>query len=249
LRSNIGTAPGGPQTPSVKPPHTPFNSPPLRRLLAGWAAEAPAGRLPAAGLGDGVAERLGQWLAWTDAVELSQVLNQPPAPVADGATGATPVSVLAQALARLQADQARQIGADPVYLPGNDAGALDAGDDLAPYRRAAQARQRSMAAAVAPLRTRLRAALAAGSPAQARLAALDATLDAALAGRERAALHSVVAQIERRARRLRAGSPPGTTDWRPRFHHDMQQALLAELDLRLQPLHGLLDALRQEAGA
>lgn len=245
MRSNIGTAPGGPHTAPHTPPHTPFHSPPLRRLLAGWAAEAPAGRAPAAGPGDGIAERLGQWLAWTDAVDLSAALNQPPAPVADGAMGAPPAAVLAQALARLQADQARQIGTDPVYLPGHATGALD-DDDLAPYRRAAQARQRAMAAAVAPLRTRLRAALAAGSPAQAQLAALDATLEAALAGRERTALHSVVAQIERRARALRADS---ATDWRIRFHHDMQQALLAELDLRLQPLHGLLDALRPETAA
>jgi hypothetical protein len=234
LRSNIGTAPGG--------PHTPFNSTPLRRLLAGWAAAAPT---TGTGTGEGVAERLGHWLAWTDAVDLSAALNQPPAPTADGATGAPPVAVLAQALAKLQADQARLISTDPVYLPGNGTGALD-DDDLAPYRRAAQARQRAMAAAVTPLRARLRAALAAGSPAQAQLAALDATLEAALTGRERTALAGVVGQIERRARTLRASA---ATDWRTRFHHDMQQTLLAELDLRLQPLHGLLDALREEATA
>lgn len=256
MRSNTRTAPGGPQeaphtpphTPPHKPPHTPFNSPPLRRLLAGWAAEARTGRVPAGGRSDAIAERLGQWLAWTDAVELSAALNQPPPPTADGAAGAPPTAVLAQALARLQADQARQVTTDPVYLPGNGTGLLD-DDDLAPYRRAAQARQRAMAAAVAPLRARLRAALAAGTPAQAQLAALDATLDAALAGRERAALHSLVGWIERRAQALRPGNAGGTSEWRPRFHHDMQQALLAELDLRLQPLHGLLDALRPETAA
>lgn len=245
MRSNTRTAPGGPNETPHTPPQTPFNSTPLRRLLAGWAAEAPAGRAPATESGDAVAERLGQWLAWTDAVELSTALNQPPAPTADGATGAPPTAVLAQALARLQADQARQISTDPVYLPGNGTGALD-DDHLAPYRRAGQARQRAMAAAVVPLRTRLRAALAAGSPAQAQLAALDATLDAALAGRERTALAGVVGWIEQRARALRTG---GAADWRTRFHHDMQQALLAELDLRLQPLLGLLDALQQEATA
>ena len=249
MRSNTGTAPGGPHETPHTPPPTPFNSTPLRRLLVGWAAESPAARVRAAGAGDHVAERLGQWLAWTDAVELSTALNQPPAVTADGATGAPSAAVLAQALTRLQADQARQIGTDPVYLPGNSAnagtGALD-DDDLAPYRRAAQARQRAMAAAVVPLRTRLRAALAAGSPAQAQLATLDATLEAALAGRERTALAGVVGWIDRRAQALRAG---GATDWRTRFHHDMQQALLAELDLRLQPLHGLLDALRPESTA
>jgi hypothetical protein len=243
LRSNIGTAPGR--------PHIPFHSPPLRRLLAAWSADARPGRGGTASGADGVSERLGQWLAWTDAVELSTALNQPPPAPADTGAGAPSAAVLAQALARLQADLARQITTDPVYLPvhgqaGQAAGHGLADDDVAPYRRAAQARQRAMAAAVAPLRARLRAALAAASPALAQLAALDATLDAALAGRERSALAGVVVQIERRAQALRAG---GASDWRTRFHHDMQQALLAELDLRLQPLHGLLEALRQEQPA
>lgn len=242
MRSNIGTAPGR--------PHIPFHSPPLRRLLAGWSAEAQPGRVRAATGADsaeGIAERLGQWLAWTDAVELSAALNQPPAPVAEAGAGAPSSTVLAQALARLQADQARQISTDPVYLPGNvQAGPGLEVDDMAPYRRAAQARQRAMAAAAAPLRARLRTALAAASPALAQLAALDTTLESALAGRERSALAGVVAQIERRARMLRTA---GSSDWRPRFHHDMQQALLAELQLRLEPLHGLLEALRQEQPA
>lgn len=240
MRSTIGTAPGA--------PHIPFNSTPLRRLLAGWTAEARPGRVPPAPADDAVAERLGQWLAWTDAVDLSAALVQPPAPVADGATGAPPVAVLAQALTRLQADMTRQITTDPVYLPGQASATTAPGlageDEVAPYRRAAQARQRAMAAAVPPLRARLRAALAAGSPAQARLAALDATMEAALAGRERSLLAGLVAPLAQRLRTLRDSGDPG---WRLRFHQDQQQLLLAELDLRLQPLHGLLDALRQEA--
>lgn len=208
-----------------------------------------------------MAERLGHWLDWTDAVELSAVLNQPVAVADAGPADAPSAALLAQALTRLQADQARQIGSDPVYLPGNGLGsAVNAGvsagvsagvnaddaADAAPYRRAAQARQRAMAAAVAPLRARLRAALAAGSPALARLAALDATLENALRERERHLLGGVVAQIEQRFHALRGAGLP---DWRLRLHQDMQQALLAELDLRLQPLLGLLDALRQERRA
>jgi hypothetical protein len=128
-----------------------------------------------------------------------------------------------------------------VALPG------ESGDATAPYRSAVRVRQRAMAAAGGPLRARLRAALAAASPALAHLAAIDATLEAALAERERHLLDGLVARIAQRfsaARRTAEAS--GDTGWRTRFHHDMQRALLAELDLRLQPLHGLLEALRQE---
>lgn len=221
-------------------PRTPFNSPALVRLLAQWAAaDAPA----AAGGSDsrgGLAERLGQWLDWTDAIALSSALNQPGVVSTTGPGPA--VAVLAQALARVQADQARLIGSDPVYLPGSTG---DAAVDVAPYRRACQARQRAMAAAITPLRARLRTALAAASPALARLAALDATLEAALGERERHLLGGVVRRIEQQFQRAQQAAAPL---WLAHFHQDMQRALLAELDLRLQPAQGLLDALTHAPG-
>ena len=42
-----------------------------------------------------------------------------------------------------------------------------------------------------------------------------------------------------------AGSAPPA--WLPRFRQDMQRLLLAELDLRLQPAQGLVDALGEAA--
>jgi len=229
VRSNIGTAPGLPRTP--------LNSLPLVRLLAGWSPQpATAGQQGQPGQ---LAERLGQWLDWTDAIALSAVLNQPPPATAPAPADA---AVLAGALARLQAAQARAITTDPVHLPA----AGDAPADAAPYRRACQARQRAMGTAIAALRARLRAALAATSPALARLAALDATLEAALGEHERHLLGGVVAQIEQRFQRCRQAGAPG---WLAQFHRDMQAALLAELDLRLQPVQGLLDALVQEQAA
>lgn len=244
MRSNIGTAPAQ--------PHTPFHSQPLRRLLAGWTGPAAA----PGPQGDDLAERLGRWLGWTDAVALSAALHQAPPAAERPATGAPSPTQLAQALARLQADQTRLVTTDAVSLTGSvsaaasgPAGTLaDPADDPMPYRRAAQARQRGMAAAIAPLRARLRTALALASPPLARLAALDATLEAALAERERHLLDGVADRIGQRflAARQNAGTDSA---WRTRFHQDMQRALLAELDLRLQPLHGLLAALRQEPPA
>ncbi len=245
MRSTIGTAPGLPRTP--------FNSPALVRLLAAWRAQgvqdmqaapdqptSPAARAA----GGSLAERLGLWLDWTDAIALSAALNQAAAPgtPATGAAGPAAVQALALGLDKLQASQARLITTDPVYLQGADS---DGTVDVAAYRRACQARQRAMGAAIAPLRERLRGALAAASPALAQLARLDATLEAALAERERHVLGGVVGHIEQQFLRLRQAAATG---WLARFHQDMQRALLAELDLRLQPAQGLLGALRQAHG-
>ena len=42
-----------------------------------------------------------------------------------------------------------------------------------------------------------------------------------------------------------AAAPSGPSDgWLARFHQDMQDVLLAELDVRFQPIEGLLAALR-----
>ncbi len=242
MRSTIATAPGWPRTP--------FNSPALLQLLARWAADGDAAARPAlAALADArasPAERLGQWLDWTDAITLSAALNQG-AP----ATTATPAcagprqdpAMAAQALARVQARQAQLIRSDPVCLVVPDS---DSTADAAPYRRACLARQRAMDAAIAALRAQLRSMLAASSPALARLALLDATLETALAERERHLLGTVVARLEQRFVQLRQAAAPG---WLAAFQQDMQRALLAELDLRLQPAQGLVAALGQAGPA
>jgi len=257
VRSIIGEAPGRPGTAARPAGHGAAFSPPLVRLLAQWQAGNPH-QGTAATSPTPLTERLGQWLDWTDAIRLSALLNQPAtapaaaapaAPTITGSDSATqargsaqpPARTLAQALARVRAEQARAIHTDPAaLLAGTDAGA-----DFAPFRRACQARQRAMGAAATTLRARLRAALAATSPAGARLAALDDALEAALAERERHLLGSVVAHIEQRFLRARQAAAPG---WAARFQQDMQQALMAELDLRLQPAQGLLAALADATG-
>ena len=40
--------------------------------------------------------------------------------------------------------------------------------------------------------------------------------------------------------------PIRSATWLARYHHDMQGVLLAELDLRLQPIEGMMEALRHE---
>jgi hypothetical protein len=105
---------------------------------------------------------------------------------------------------------------------------------------------------IVPLRRRLRSTLADRSPALAKLAELDIVMEQVVGAQERALLASVAARLEPRFDRLRAphdkvASEPAAASapWRERFHQEMRGLLLAELDLRLQPLEGLLEACRQ----
>jgi hypothetical protein len=133
------------------------------------------------------------------------------------------------------------------------AASMDITADFSPHRRRYAARQQHMETSIGPLRARLRASLAAGSPAMAQLAAVDGVMEQALAGRERTLLSSVPALLQGHFERLRqadlaASREPnsGLTEakWPDAFCKDMQHVLLAELDIRFQPIDGLLDALR-----
>lgn len=211
----------------------------LVRLLARWnEAEV---RAPAAS----TAERLSQWLAWTDAIALSTVLNAPAAR-AKAASG-TP----GDECARVRDGLARTIREDGLYASVDEAavGTID----FAPYRLRYLARQQAMEVGVGPLRARLRSALAARSAEMAKLATVDAVMEQALEAREHSLLATVPAMLEKRFKRLRQAALPApdapATDatpraWLPVFHQDIRDLLLAELDFRFQPVDGLLEALR-----
>lgn len=92
----------------------------------------------------------------------------------------------------------------------------------------------------------------------ARLATVDTVMERVLGAREQSLLETVPSLLEVHFGRLRqaeetrlanaqaAGEPtmvkPGT--WLSVFRKDMQSVLLAELDIRFQPIEGLLAALR-----
>ncbi|MFN6997580.1 MAG: DUF3348 family protein, partial [Aquincola tertiaricarbonis] len=107
-----------------------------------------------------------------------------------------------------------------------------------------QRRQQAMEAAIGPLRARLRQALAAQSAAGARLAEVDAVMTQVLAPQERRLLATVPGLLEPRLRRLAASqAEAGPTAWRTLFRQELQAVLRAELDIRFQPVLGLLAAL------
>jgi hypothetical protein len=113
--------------------------------------------------------------------------------------------------------------------------------------------QQTMESDIGALRGRLRAALATQGADAARLAVVDAVMEQALAARERTLLAQAPVLFGRhfeRTRRAHAASSAAADAaaaphaWLDAFRADMQGALLAELDIRFQPVEGLLAALR-----
>jgi hypothetical protein len=199
----------------------------LVRLLARLAeVEPPAGP-------QGFAERLSGWLDWTDAIALSAALE-----------GGVPSGVRNPAVqaefTRLKAALAKAID-DDSGLTADPAAA-----DFAPLRRRYLARQQAMEIAIGALRQRVRAALAAASPASSRLAGVDAVMERVVGERERLLLAGVPSLLEKRFERLRAAQPDDG-GWLDGFCRDLRAVLHAELEIRLQPVEGLLEALPQAA--
>ncbi len=217
-----------PQSPAAEP---------LARLLLQWGV-APVPTAP-------VAERLGGWLGWADAIGLSQVLAVAPATGSNDAARRETRDWADAALERLQSELTATF--DDALLALDAAETAPEGvplsDLLAPFRLHHAQQQRSMAARVATLRERLRPRLAEASGALARLAQLDALLERAAGAQERQALAGLPALLTKRAESHHAADP---RRWRQRFWADLQRLLRAELDLRLQPVLGLIEALHDD---
>ena len=219
-----------------------LNSPPLLRCLAGLGvAEVAESTLS-------LAERWSPWLAWTDAITLSAVLGL--------GAAAAPASAQPTARAviddcqRVRQDLSQAIATNAVLASGLASGltsrtamAADSPplDDtgLTGLHRHYQAHQRAMDERIAPLRARVRAALTGQSGDLARLAALDALLDQALAARQRRLLATVPGWLDKHFKRAPTALPAAAAEW--------QRMLLAELDLRLQPVEAMIEALAQAA--
>ena len=229
-----------PDTPVHASPPAPVDAPTLALLLARATGAAPAAPAMAPGA------RLGEWIAWSQAVALSRALDAPPAEPAEG--GAPDAGRLVDECAGARAALAADIERGPAAAP--------ASAGFTPFQQHIQSIQRAMHGTTGRLRGELRECLAAGSAEQARLAAVDAAMEAALSPREAGLLASLPAAVavgfERLQRPASADgedAPPPSPDdgepaWLPLFRREVRDLLLAELDLRFQPVEGLLAALR-----
>jgi len=207
---------------------------------------------------DAFAQRLAGWFDWTHAFSLSAALGDASARAdAPMFGGEAALAADEREFARVKAQLARTIadapsGAAPsrrVLRPLQDPVApAEMPADFATYRQRYTKCQLAMETQVVPLRRRLRSTLAERSPRAARLAELDTVMEQVVGAQERALLATVAGRLEARFDQLRGAStdaamPAGP--WLERFHHEMRGLLLAELDLRLQPCEGLLQACRQ----
>lgn len=220
--------------------------------------------MKAAAAGQDVAERMGGSLPPLAAIRLQgvlQALASGAAPVVSRSRPARNAQAIAEDIQRVRATLAKAIGLDPLALAHFKPDAADAGHAV--FHQRHQELQRQMAQMTSALRDHVRQAVCAVSPQLRQLALLDATFEELLAAREDTLLPTTTHLLERRFQQLRAahrqvhettGDPDDPALWRQpggwldTFANDWRQALLAELDLRLEPVLGLLEALRNDTG-
>jgi hypothetical protein len=247
-------------------PRTNFHSSKLIRCLADLAL-ADAGDS-----GNAFAEQLGQWVHFADAITLSAVHSEG---FARMATARPEVQASARDTAAVEFERIQtflmnsvkrsfspSLGRTHIQLPIPElALPMNVGTAYTPYRRFYESHQRDMELSIQPLRTNVRAALAKASPRLRKLADLDMTLEKILRDREGKLLSRVPLLLKKRFEQLfkehqqkladasQADNPVGWTQvggWLARFYEDMQMLLLAEVELRLQPTLGLIEAFKQD---
>jgi len=240
---------------------TNFHSSRLVRILSDLALVAPVEP------GNAFAHKLGQWVSITDAITLHAAHSTSPA-AKPAKTSAITRTTIGEEFARVRASLEEsmtkrgspKVGKTQISSPNAEV-PIDLAPNFEPYRRAYLAHQRDMELCVRPLRSKVRNVLAKASPTLKQLADLDAALDTSLSERESRLLSAIPALLEHRFEQLfkihqqrlaeseQADHPdfwmkPG--GWLARFCHELQTVLLAELDARLQPTQGLIEALHHE---
>lgn len=215
------------------------------------------------------AEKLGTWLSLDDAITLHAVH-------ASGATmprsqpGSTGKIALNEEFTRLRTRLGKldaPTGSTQLFstrrsapsTPGDEP--LDLATSYDPYRRYYSAQQREMEASIHPFRVKVRDVLVRTSPTLAKLAAMDAVFDSSLGDHERKLFSKVSSLLEKRFKQLNQthqqalGSAPEADNpalgmkagaWLAHFWQEFQAVLRAELDARLEPTLGLIEALNHE---
>ena len=222
-------------------------------------------------------ERLGRWLDLSDAMTLFSVLGSEAGKRTSVLSSALSSKAdlpdqlqrvrrtLRDAIANdgvFEADPSGTAPRIPFPLPQSRASAANVNTplDFTPYHRYYLAHQREMNSAITALRTHTRKTLATQSPAGRQLAGLDAVFEKSLGARESNLLATVPMLLnkcfeqrytEHRTALLGEDDPATWTQsgsWLEAFCNDAKRLLLAELDLRLKLVSGLIAALAGEPG-
>jgi hypothetical protein len=240
----------------------------LVRLLQHWAQP-----LGAQGRPD-VAEQLSQWLSTVDAVQLSRALHalESTTPASAGG-GCVDVTALERALCGLQDElttlltgaptpsKAVRERADNTPVDGPDPAAEG---EFAVHAARYQSLQKQIEARIGSVRVQMRQRLASGPAALRQLAVLDTVMEQMLGAREQRLWATLPTHLEKRMASLRAGhqqrlDAAGAVDepqhwrspggWLAVFEQDARALLRCEIEMRMQPLRGLLEAARGHARA
>lgn len=227
--------------------HTPSNSagvspPRLLQLLAQPGAQPAYERLPCCG------ELLGRLFGLSDTLALDSAIGfrtrQP------GMDQGPAIERVIQELTNTRRALIRKISS---Y--GSDVEPTD-GVDFEPYLNAWITLQRRVIAASRQLRDKTRKVMKEHNQNLARLAELDSAFDHAMAGYTSQCFSHIPKVLEQRFQALaqalqspsdipqEAGITPG--DWLHSYCEEAQNLLLAELDVRLEPVLGLLEACHNE---
>jgi hypothetical protein len=224
-----------------------FHLPPLVRLLQQWVqADVAASQ--------DVAQRLGAWLGAFDSVQLDAALQTISAHgrVVRGSDRAVDAAALMArldhtrqtltALAQTRLSQVRQ----PAWP--NVASPADEPVDYGPYLQLYQTLQKQMDTQIGACRLALRQTLQTGSTRLRQIAAIDGVMAQLFNEREQRLLQAVPLYLERCFDRWRSRQTPHPDPtWLQGFEQDFQHTLQAELQTRLQPLIGLIEAVQQDS--
>ena len=224
----------------------------------------------AVAIGD-VGPRLGDWLDFRQAINLHGVLT-PEAPLEPVAQTPRTAILSPDALTR-HVDKVRSQLVQSIWQGGPTGSGLMRIDmppaeldeplepktAYEPYRRFYAAHQRQMESVIRTLRAQVRNQLSKGSSALQQLATLDAAFENILSEREAVLLGKVSKLLEKRfaqalKQHLKIEAESATTEaakeqpraWLMPLRQSLRTALLAELDTRMQPTLGLLEAFNAE---
>ena len=198
-----------------------------------------------------VAQELGRWLDTLDTLKLSAAHQSIKALGKGRASDGLPpggADTLENTCHQVQTAMVQAIVASVKTVTAAHTGT---GANYSAYRQRYLEQQRQMESKIGPLRAQVRQVLSKVSPSLRQLAYLDAAMDQVVGGREQRLLSTVPVLLERRFEQLRKAARQGDdegegTGWLAAFGKEWREALLAEMDIRLQPVVGLMEALSNE---
>ena len=217
-----------------------------------------------------LAERLSYLIGVSGSINLARSLKQLPAKVESKASDddVSPEADLASACQQMMlvitssfvAEEGAEYHETQLKVPSANGLRLEALQGYDPYRRFYVAHQTEMALGLQALRRRIRASLRGISAELHQLAKLDEILDENLTVDTRRLFNVIPKLLEERFNFLleehRKKTNENSSDdleywllpegWLSLFYHDMREMLLAEFDVRLQPILGLLEALNEQ---